>query len=130
MLGSPNWGRFVYDGDGSTGEPQPDGSAPIEALFTGYFTASGKPVQDTTVGSDNVSFAAVDIPVGGLFTGQIEFKTEEQAALWGGTAGERFDPCSDLACDTIDNVNRGVLVENADAVAFAVGRYAIYVGDV
>jgi Zn-dependent M28 family amino/carboxypeptidase len=130
MLGSPNWGRFVYDGDGSIGEPLPAGSGQIEALFTEYFTEAGKPVQDTDLSnSDHRSFAGAGVPVGGLFTGQTGIKTEEQAALWGGTAGERFDACSDLACDTIDNVNRPVLVENADAAAFAIGRYAIFTGD-
>jgi Zn-dependent M28 family amino/carboxypeptidase len=130
VLGSPNWGRFVYDGDGSAGiEPLPAGSAQIEALFTGYFTGAGKPVQDTGVNSDHLSFAAAGIPVGGIYSGTIEVKTEEQAALWGGTPGARFDPCTDLACDTIDNVNRSVLGENADAVAFAVGRYAAFAGD-
>jgi Zn-dependent M28 family amino/carboxypeptidase len=131
VLGSPNWGRFVYDGDGSvSGEPLPEGSAQIEALFTRYFTGAGKPLQDTDVNSDHLSFAAVGIPVGGLFSGGTDVKTEDQVALWGGTAGARFDPCADLSCETIDNVNRPVLVENADAVAFAVGRYAVFAGDV
>jgi Zn-dependent M28 family amino/carboxypeptidase len=131
VLGSPNWGRFVYDGDGSaTGESFPDGSTQIEALLTGYFAGAGEPVQEDVVNSDHRSFAAAGIPVGGLFTGVTGIKTEEQAALWGGTAGERFDACADLPCDTFGNVNQAVLVENADAVAFAIGRYAVFAADI
>ena len=39
MIGSPNFVRFVYDGDNSTGEGEngPKGSAEIEQLFVDYF---------------------------------------------------------------------------------------------
>ena len=59
------------------------------------------------------------IPSGGLFTGAEEAKTEEQAAIWGGTAGEQFDPCYHLACDTFDNVDLHALEVNSDLIAFA-----------
>jgi Zn-dependent M28 family amino/carboxypeptidase len=39
MIGSPNWGEFIYDGDDSDGEGAgagPFGSAQIEALISGY----------------------------------------------------------------------------------------------
>ena len=133
MIGSPNWGRFVYDGDGSAGgEPGPDGSAQIEQLFTDYFTDADKPVQEVELGgrSDHAPFAAAGVPAGGLFTGAEGIKTEEQAALWGGTAGVAFDPCYHQACDTIENVDRTALARNADAVAFAVGRYARFSADI
>ena len=42
MLGSPNYVRFVYDGDGSASEPAgPPGSDAIEQIFTDYFTSQG-----------------------------------------------------------------------------------------
>ena len=53
-----------------------------------------------------------------------------QAAKWGGTAGIAFDPCYHQACDTLGNVNRSILDKNADAVAFAVGRYALDTSDI
>jgi hypothetical protein len=44
MLGSPNYVRFVYDGDGSaTGTVGPPGSAQIEALSTTTSPARGSP---------------------------------------------------------------------------------------
>ena len=42
MLGSTNYVRFVYDGDGSpTGTAGPPGSAQIEDVFTSYFASQG-----------------------------------------------------------------------------------------
>jgi hypothetical protein len=43
MLASPNFVRFVYDGDNSTGEGDvgPPGSAEIEQLFLRYFASQG-----------------------------------------------------------------------------------------
>jgi hypothetical protein len=51
-------------------------------------------------------------------------KTEEQAAIWGGTAGEQFDPCYHLACDTFDNVDLHALELNSDLIAFAMLTFA------
>jgi Zn-dependent M28 family amino/carboxypeptidase len=65
-----------------------------------------------------------EIPASGLFTGAEEAKTEEQAAIWGGTAGEPFDPCYHQACDTIDNVSAEALDVNTDAIAFATLTFA------
>ena len=41
-----------------------------------------------------------------------------------GTAGDQYDPCYHLACDTFDNINLEALAVNTDAVAFAVLTYA------
>ena len=42
MLGSTNYVRFVYDGDGSdTPDPGPPGSAEIEQIFNDYFASQG-----------------------------------------------------------------------------------------
>ncbi len=48
----------------------------------------------------------------------------QQEAIWGGTAGEQFDPCYHLACDTFANNSDHALEVNSDAVAFAVLTYA------
>ena len=42
-----------------------------------------------------------------------------EAALWGGTAGQQYDPCYHLACDTFANNNDYALDVNADAIATA-----------
>jgi carboxypeptidase Q len=36
-------------------------------------------------------FLDIGIPCGGLFSGAEEVKTEEEAAIWGGTAGVAYD---------------------------------------
>jgi Zn-dependent M28 family amino/carboxypeptidase len=75
--------------------------------------------------SDYGPFIAVGIPAGGLFTGAEVVKTPEEAAIWGGTAGEQYDPCYHQACDTYDNISLHALDVNSDAVAYAVLQYAM-----
>ena len=70
-------------------------------------------------------FIAVGIPAGGLFTGAEVVKTEEEEAIWGGTALEQFDPCYHLACDTFDNVSLEALNVNSDAVAASILTYGM-----
>ena len=126
IIGSPNYVRFVYDGDGSdTGIPGPAGSEAIEALFADFYGARGLASERIVGRTDDFSFLLFGIPYGGIYTGTFEIKTEEQAAIYGGTAGEQLDPCAQLACDTFDNVSLEVLELNAKAVAYAVLQYAM-----
>jgi Peptidase family M28/PA domain len=123
MLGSTNYVRFVYDGDGSdTPTAGPPGSAQIEQVFNQYFAGQGLETDPTAFDgrSDYGPFIAVGIPAGGLFSGAEGIKTPEQAAVYGGTAGEPYDPCYHQACDTITNVNTRALFELGDGVAHAV----------
>jgi Zn-dependent M28 family amino/carboxypeptidase len=130
MIGSPNAGYFVYDGDDSDGEgagPGPYGSAQIEKTFTDFFDQRlGVPTQGTDFDgrSDYGGFIDVGIPSGGLFTGAEDPKTAEQAALWGGQADVAFDPCYHAACDNLGNVDRRPYDRNLDAAAWAAGLYA------
>jgi Zn-dependent M28 family amino/carboxypeptidase len=123
MLGSPNYVRFVYDGDGSpTGTAGPPGSAQIETLFNNYFASQGLATEPTAFDgrSDYGPFIAVGIPAGGLFSGAEGIKTPEQAAVYGGTAGEPYDPCYHQACDDITNLSTKALFELGDGAAHAV----------
>jgi Zn-dependent M28 family amino/carboxypeptidase len=123
MLGSPNYVRFVYDGDGSDSDPAgPPGSAQIETLFNQYFAGQGLETDPTPFSgrSDYGPFIAVGIPAGGLFSGAEGIKTPEQAAVYGGTAGEAYDPCYHQACDDITNLSTRALFELGDATAHAV----------
>ena len=123
MVGSVNSVNFVYDGDGDAfGTEGPEGSAEIEAIFTEYFASQGIPTAPTAFDgrSDYFAFINAGIPAGGLFTGAEGVKTDEEAAIFGGTAGEPYDPCYHQACDTIDNVDDVVLGKMGDAVAHAV----------
>lgn len=129
MIGSPNAAYFAYDGDDSDAEgsgPGPVGSAQIEAAFTGFLGARGVQVRGTDFDgrSDYGPFIAQGIPSGGLFTGAEGVKTADEAALWGGTAGQAYDPCYHQACDTLQNVDRVALDRNSDALAFVTASYA------
>jgi Zn-dependent M28 family amino/carboxypeptidase len=115
MIGSPNYGRFVYDGDGSAfGLTGPNGSEAIEAVFESYFASEGLASEPTAFDarSDYDAFISAGIPAGGLFTGAEDPKTDEQVALYGGLAsfnGEpvAFDPCYHLACDSLSPIEDG-----------------------
>ncbi|GAB2915813.1 M28 family peptidase [Streptomyces mayteni] len=116
MVASRNAGYFVYDDD-----------AEIEAVFTDWFDARSIPTEASTEAdgrSDHAPFANVGIPVGGLFTGAGNVKTTAQAARWGGTAGQPFDPCYHRACDTGANLNTTALDRNTDALAYGVWTLA------
>ena len=127
MLASPNYVRFVYDGDGSsTGTKGPTGSGNIEAVFNEFWNSQGLATEPTAFDgrSDYDSFTAVGIPAGGIFAGAEGIKTPEQAVIYGGTAGEPYDECYHLACDTMANLNLEALDQFSDAVAHAVLTFA------
>ncbi|HKJ38038.1 MAG TPA: M28 family metallopeptidase [Anaerolineales bacterium] len=135
MIGSPNHVFFIYDGDDSDGVgagPGPAGSIQIEKTFEAFFNMRGVPFKGTDFSgrSDYGPFIAVGIPSGGLFTGAEGIKTAAEAAMWGGIAGQQYDPCYHQACDTFDNVNLFALDVNSDAVAFATLQYAMNTSDI
>ena len=125
MLGSPNYARLVYDGDGSdnpdTG-PGPVGSDTIERIFNRHFASKGLAVESTAFDgrSDYGPFIDAGIPAGGLFSGAEELKTAEQQAKFGGTVGQPLDPCYHQACDGINNLNRQALDELGDGAAHSI----------
>jgi Zn-dependent M28 family amino/carboxypeptidase len=135
MIGSPNFVRFVYDGDLSDSPPPPGGapagSAEIEALFLEYFASQGLATEPTPFDgrSDYGPFIAAGIPAGGLFTGAEGIKTPAEAAVYGGTAGEQYDPCYHLGCDNITNLSRTALDQMADAAAHVTITLAQRPGD-
>jgi aminopeptidase Y len=135
MIGSPNHVFFIYDGDDSDAVgagPGPAGSAQIEKTFEAFFNLRGVPFKGTDFSgrSDYGRFIFYGVPSGGLFTGAEGIKTAAEAALWGGTAGQAYDPCYHLACDTYANNNDYALDVNSDAVAFATLQYAMNTSDI
>ena len=132
MVGSPNPGYLVLDTDGSS-EPDPEadvgvpaGSAPIERAFRDYLAGQGVQAQDLVFDGrgDWNPFAQSGIPVGALCTGNEALKTAEQAQVWGGRAGQAFDPNYHSADDTIGNISRAALDVTVPTIAYAVGLYA------
>jgi Zn-dependent M28 family amino/carboxypeptidase len=127
MVGSPNGGRFVYDGDGDAFNMKgPEGSAEIEHLFEDYFSSKDLASAPTAFSgrSDYAAFINAGIPAGGLFTGAEGIMTEEEAKLFDGEAGKAYDPNYHQAGDDIDNINEDILDEMADAIAHATLTYA------
>ena len=98
MVGSPNFVRFVYDGDLSDSAPPPggapNGSGQIEGVFARYFSSQGLAHDPTAFDgrSDYGPFIANGVPAGGLFTGAEGIKTAAQAATYGGTADGAVRP--------------------------------------
>jgi Zn-dependent M28 family amino/carboxypeptidase len=122
MIASPNFVRFVYDGDGSdTPTAGPPGSAEIEQIFVDWFASQGLASEPTAFDgrSDYGPFIAVGIPAGGLFTGAEGIKTAAQAIVFGGVAGDAYDECYHQACDTMSNLNHAGFDQMADAGATA-----------
>ncbi len=133
MVGSPNYVRFVYDGDNSRfpvgpgAAEGPAGSGAIEKMFHDYFGSQELASEETPFSgrSDYGPFIAEGIPAGGLFTGAEGVKTEAQAKVYGGEAGVAYDKCYHKACDDITNVSMDAIDEMSDAVAHAILTYAM-----
>jgi Zn-dependent M28 family amino/carboxypeptidase len=132
MLGSPNFVRFVYDGDNSAfpvgpgAADGPEGSGEIERVFTDYFASQGLASSETPFSgrSDYGPFIAIGIPAGGLFSGAEGLKTAAEQAAYGGTAGAAYDPCYHQACDTYNNNSDTGLHQLSDAAAQATLLFA------
>jgi hypothetical protein len=124
MIASPNYVQTVYDANQSTFPAPvaiPEGSAAIEDLYERWYTSVGEPYDDSEFSgrSDYEAFILAGIPSSGLFTGAEEVKTKEQARIWGGTAGDWFDPCYHQACDDLSNLALDALDVNSDLIAYA-----------
>jgi Zn-dependent M28 family amino/carboxypeptidase len=123
MVGSRNVRRLVYDG---AAPGAPPGSQVIQQVLTDYLHSQNLAVGTTSLGggSDHAPFAAAGIPVGGLFTGAGEVKSEQDEDQFGGRAGEPADPCYHQRCDNLGNLDLTVLDQMADAAAHAVATFA------
>jgi Zn-dependent M28 family amino/carboxypeptidase len=120
MIGSPNFNRMYYTPIGPAEE------LIVETAWLPYFESRNLSAisLDLSGRTDHYPFQLEGVPTGGLFTGAKALKTEEEAALFGGTAGVALDHCYHRSCDTVDNVNMQVLEELSDAAAQAVLLFA------
>lgn len=128
MIGSPNFVRFVHDGDGSRyGNAGAPGSDALELFFHEYFDALGLPVTEARFDgrSDYGPFLDADIPTGGLFTGAEGSKSNQEVELYGGEQGEPYDACYHLACDVDATIEVDEYTRVATSVATAVSRFGI-----
>ncbi|KAJ3072358.1 hypothetical protein HDU98_003771 [Podochytrium sp. JEL0797] len=133
MIASPNGVRFVYNGREAADEKLRGPSGVIQGIFEGYFDGKKLAHEPTEFDgrSDYGGFLRYGIPAGGLFTGAEVIKTEEQQRKFGGVAGDAFDPCYHLKCDTLENVQglgMDLFVDLAGAMGHIVHKLA-YVED-
>jgi Zn-dependent M28 family amino/carboxypeptidase len=123
MVGSENGGRFVFDGNGSSGGlPGPPGSGRIETALSAAFDALGlssRPIALEPGRSDYAAFAQRGIAIGGLFSGADGVKTASEAKTFGGDAGSAYDDCYHRGCDRADHVDVGLATDMARAAAIA-----------
>ena len=110
--------RFVYDGSTGRHRLGPDRVA-VRAAITPRRGCETEPTPFDGR-SDYGPFLDVGVPAGGLFSGAENVKTPEQAAVYGGTAGEPYDSCYHEACDDIHNLSSKALFELGDGVAHSV----------
>lgn len=115
MVGSPNHAHFFYGDRETTG------------VLDAYFEAQEIPAEentDLTGRSDHGPFDEEGVPVGGLFSGAGELKTEEQEDLYGGEAEEPYDSCYHQSCDDLSNLDLEAVNDLSDAAAHAVAHFA------
>jgi Zn-dependent M28 family amino/carboxypeptidase len=127
MLASGNFGRFVYDGDGSDFDVAgPSGSGTVERVFSSWYRKHRLAFETIPFDgrSDYDAFTLAGVPAGGIFAGAEDVKTARQVALYGGTAGRAFDPCYHQACDTMAHLNRRGLRQHKDAAVNAIWTFA------
>ncbi len=122
MLASPNFVRFVYDGNGNAAPDNPAGpagSGKVEKVFDDWFKARGLASARVPFDgrSDYVGFTERGIPAGGVFAGAEGVKTEEEAEIYGGAAGSWYDPCYHQLCDDLTTVLTGVPPLDAEGLA-------------
>jgi Zn-dependent M28 family amino/carboxypeptidase len=104
----------------------PEGSAGIERTLVAYLAGAGKTARDTSFEgrSDYDPFTRAGIPAGGIFSGAEGAMTPAEAELWGGTAGQPYDPNYHQKTDTLDHIDRTALGINGRGAAYAVALYA------
>lgn len=104
MLASPNFAYQVYN---ATNAVNPAGSEELRDLYTDFYTSHG--LNFTYIPFDGRSdydgFIRNGIPGGGIATGAEGVKTKEEQAMFGGIAGDWYDPCYHQLCDDLGNVN-------------------------
>ncbi|KAI2467526.1 Zn-dependent exopeptidase [Annulohypoxylon bovei var. microspora] len=126
MIASPNYVLGIYDGDGSAFNLSgPAGSAEAEKLFEDWYTARGLPFVGSAFDgrSDYGPFLDAGVPSGGLDTGADGVKTDDEVALFGGTAGIWYDPNYHSAADNVTNLNLDAFEATSKAIAHAVATY-------
>ncbi|KAI1182906.1 peptidase family M28 [Nemania serpens] len=123
MMGSPNFAYQIYN---ATNAANPTGSEQLRDLYVDWYESKG--LNYTFIPfdgrSDYDAFIRNGIPGGGIATGAEGIKTKEEELMFGGKAGEWYDPCYHQLCDDVDNVNTTAWLINTQLVAHSVATFA------
>ncbi|KAI1440871.1 Zn-dependent exopeptidase [Annulohypoxylon stygium] len=124
MMGSPNFAYQIYN---ATNAANPTGSEELRELYVDWYTQQG--LNFTFIPfdgrSDYDAFIRNGIPGGGIATGAEGIKTEEEEVMFGGKAGEWYDPCYHQLCDDVGNVNSTAWLVNTKLIAHSVATFAV-----
>ena len=116
MMGSPNFAYQIYN---ATNALNPHGSEELRDLYIKWYEDQG--LNYTFIPFDGRSdydgFIRNGIPGGGIATGAEGIKTKEEAKMFGGVAGDWYDPCYHQLCDDVGNVNVTAWVVNTKVSA-------------
>jgi len=125
MLASGNFFRGVYNGSEAIPEIRA-GCVKVMNVYQDFWDMRGLPFTLASFNgrSDFASFLDVNITAGGLKTGSNSIKSAEERTLYGGYANAAHDTCYHQACDTLENVNVEMLVQNGQAAAYALQTLA------
>ncbi len=111
MMASPNFAYQIYN---ATNALNPEGSEELRDLYIDWYEEQG--LNYTFIPFDGRSdydgFIRNGIPGGGIATGAEGIKTEEEEEMFGGKAGDWYDPCYHQLCDDLGNVNMTAWVVN------------------
>lgn len=123
MLASPNYAYQVYD---ARDDVNPVGSEELRDLYTEWYEKRGENYTYIAFDgrSDYDAFIKNGIPGGGIATGAEGVKTKEEVDMFGGTAGQWYDPCYHQLCDDVGNLNFEAWLVNTKLVAHSVATYA------
>jgi len=124
MLASPNFAYQIYN---ATNAVNPTGSEELRNLYVTFYKSLG--LNSSFIAFDGRSdydgFIKSGIPGGGIATGAEGIKTEAEVEMFGGVAGNWYDPCYHQLCDDIGNLNMTAWEVNTKLVAHSVATYAL-----
>ncbi|POR32457.1 Peptide hydrolase [Tolypocladium paradoxum] len=123
MMASPNFAYQVYN---ATDAANPVGSEKLRDLYTAWYEKQGLNYSFIPFDgrSDYDGFIRHGIPAGGIATGAEGVKTKEEEAMFGGRAGEWYDPCYHQLCDDLHNLNATAWEVNTKLIAHSVATFA------
>ncbi|KAI2629395.1 peptidase family M28 [Xylaria nigripes] len=123
MMGSPNFAYQIYN---ATNAVNPVGSEQLRDLYVDWYESKGLSYTFIPFDgrSDYDAFIRNGIPGGGIATGAEGIKTEAEEQMFGGKAGDWYDPCYHQLCDDVSNVNTTAWLINTQLVAHSVATFA------